>query len=102
MLVKKMSRDIVRKYTNNMDKNKKNPRNISDFWYSKPGSNRYGHYCPQDFKSGVSTYSTIRATQPLKALQIYTFYFILQIFKTILLPNTLLCLENKVVTHDHF
>ena len=31
--------------------------------YSEPGSNRYGHYCPQDFKSGVSTYSTIRATQ---------------------------------------
>ena len=30
--------------------------------YSEPGSNRYGHYCPQDFKSGVSTYSTIRAT----------------------------------------
>ena len=34
--------------------------------YSEPGSNRYGHYCPQDFKSGVSTYSTIRATQSLK------------------------------------
>ena len=31
--------------------------------YSEPGSNRHGHYCPQDFKSGVSTYSTIRATQ---------------------------------------
>ena len=30
--------------------------------YSKPGSNRHGHYWPQDFKSGVSTYSTIRAT----------------------------------------
>ena len=30
-------------------------------WYSKPGSNRHGHYWPQDFKSGVSTYSTIRA-----------------------------------------
>ena len=34
--------------------------------YSEPGSNRYGHYCPQDFKSGVSTYSTIRATWSLK------------------------------------
>ena len=35
---------------------------ISALWYSKPGSNRHGHYWPQDFKSGVSTYSTIRAT----------------------------------------
>ena len=34
--------------------------------YSKPGSNRHGHFCPQDFKSGVSTYSTIRATQSSK------------------------------------
>ena len=31
------------------------------FQYSEPGSNRHGHYWPQDFKSGVSTYSTIRA-----------------------------------------
>lgn len=29
--------------------------------YPEPGSNRHGHYWPQDFKSGVSTYSTIRA-----------------------------------------
>ena len=29
--------------------------------YSEPGSNRHGHYWPQDFKSGVSTDSTIRA-----------------------------------------
>ena len=35
---------------------------ISHLLYSKPGSNRHGHYWPQDFKSGVSTYSTIRAT----------------------------------------
>ena len=27
-----------------------------------PGSNRHGHYCPQDFKSGVSTNSTTGAT----------------------------------------
>ena len=26
-----------------------------------PGSNRHGHYCPQDFKSGVSTNSTTGA-----------------------------------------
>ena len=32
------------------------------FLYPKPGSNRYGPFGPQDFKSGVSTYSTIRAT----------------------------------------
>ena len=31
------------------------------FLYPKPGSNRYGPFGPQDFKSGVSTYSTIRA-----------------------------------------
>ena len=31
------------------------------YWYSEPGSNRHGHYWPQDFKSGVSTDSTIRA-----------------------------------------
>ena len=43
----------------------KNPNNlliIGILLYSKPGSNRHGHYWPQDFKSGVSTYSTIRAT----------------------------------------
>ncbi len=34
-----------------------------DFWYPEPGSNRHGHCCPQDFKSGVSTDSTIRAHQ---------------------------------------
>ena len=46
--------------------------------YSEPGSNRYGHYCPQDFKSGVSTYSTIRATQsPKRRVQMYDFIFIL-------------------------
>ena len=28
---------------------------------SERESNPYGHFCPQDFKSGVSTYSTIRA-----------------------------------------
>lgn len=31
------------------------------FLYPEPGSNRHGHYWPQDFKSGVSTDSTIRA-----------------------------------------
>ena len=42
--------------------------------YSEPGSNRYGHYCPQDFKSGVSTYSTIRATwSSKKTSQMYDF-----------------------------
>ncbi len=41
---------------------KKRGVNAPLFLYSEPGSNRYGHYCPQDFKSGVSTYSTIRAT----------------------------------------
>ena len=30
--------------------------------YSERESNPYGHCWPQDFKSGVSTYSTIRAT----------------------------------------
>ena len=29
--------------------------------YPEPGSNRHGHYWPQDFKSGVSTDSTIRS-----------------------------------------
>ena len=29
--------------------------------YSERESNPHGHYWPQDFKSGVSTYSTIRA-----------------------------------------
>ena len=43
------------------NKKERNPQ-VSLFLYSKPGSNRHGHYCPQDFKSGVSTYSTIRAT----------------------------------------
>ena len=50
----------------------------ASLWYSEPGSNRYGHYCPQDFKSGVSTYSTIRATQsPKRRVQMYDFIFIL-------------------------
>ena len=31
------------------------------FEYSERESNPHGHYWPQDFKSGVSTYSTIRA-----------------------------------------
>lgn len=31
-------------------------------WYPEPGSNRHDHFWSQDFKSGVSTYSTIRAT----------------------------------------
>ncbi len=87
-------------YSPNKATKKETAKTVSK--YSEPGSNRYGHYCPQDFKSGVSTYSTIRATQPSKALQIYTFYFILQIFNTILLRNTLLSPENKVVTHDLF
>ena len=30
--------------------------------YPEPGSNRHGHCWPQDFKSGVSTYFSIRAT----------------------------------------
>ena len=41
------------------NKKKRNHKGFSK--YSEPGSNRYGHFCPQDFKSGVSTYSTIRA-----------------------------------------
>ena len=40
---------------------KRPPTTERSFQYSKPGSNRHGHCCPQDFKSGVSTYSTIRA-----------------------------------------
>ena len=44
--------------------------------YSEPGSNRYGHYCPQDFKSGVSTYSTIRATQSPKRWRKGTILFL--------------------------
>ncbi len=36
--------------------------------YSERESNPHGHYWPQDFKSGVSTYSTIRA---LFAVQMY-------------------------------
>lgn len=31
---------------------------------SERESNPYGHHCPQDFKSCVSTYSTIRASSP--------------------------------------
>ena len=41
-----------------------NPDNqviIRVYSYPEPGSNRHGHYWPQDFKSGVSTDSTIRA-----------------------------------------
>ncbi len=34
-------------------------------WYSERESNPHGPYGPQDFKSGVSTYSTIRARIPL-------------------------------------
>ena len=30
---------------------------------SRRESNPYGHFCPQDFKSCVSTYSTTRAVQ---------------------------------------
>ena len=46
--------------------------------YPKPGSNRHGHFCPQDFKSGVSTYSTIRATGYLRC-KCTNLYLILQI-----------------------
>ncbi len=31
-------------------------------WYSERESNPHGHYWPQDFKSGVSTNFTIRAS----------------------------------------
>jgi hypothetical protein len=34
--------------------------------YLGPGSNRHGHYCPQDFKSGVSTNSTTEAWDKFK------------------------------------
>ena len=34
---------------------------MNTFEYSERESNPHGHYWPQDFKSGVSTYSTIRA-----------------------------------------
>ena len=37
------------------------PRKRRTFEYSERESNPHGHYWPQDFKSGVSTYSTIRA-----------------------------------------
>ena len=50
------------------------------FQYSEPGSNRHGHYWPQDFKSGVSTYSTIRATQPLRRCKCSVFILFCQIF----------------------
>ena len=50
----------IRPNTNYHKTKKEKPQFL--FPYSKPGSNRHGHYCPQDFKSGVSTYSTIRAT----------------------------------------
>ena len=35
--------------------------NYQPFMYSGRESNPYGHFCPQDFKSCVSTYSTTRA-----------------------------------------
>ena len=43
---------------------KQSPLSINSelcFKYSERESNPHGHYWPQDFKSGVSTYSTIRA-----------------------------------------
>ena len=56
----------IRMYINSCTVNEinKRPDNIVGSSYPEPGSNRHGHYWPQDFKSGVSTYSTIRATQP--------------------------------------
>ena len=48
-----------------LPQNKKKEKPQFLFPYSKPESNRHGHCCPQDFKSGVSTYSTIRATLTL-------------------------------------
>ena len=36
--------------------------NYQPFMYSGRESNPYGHFCPQDFKSCVSTYSTTRAS----------------------------------------
>ena len=50
----------------------------SSLSYSKPGSNRHDHYWSQDFKSGVSTYSTIRALRRRTIVQKYYFYLILQ------------------------
>lgn len=49
------------------------------FSYRGPGSNRHGHHCPQDFKSGVSTYSTTAAFVEnylflRKAVQRYCFF----------------------------
>ena len=51
----------VRCYTLNDKKREVRKTNFS-FRYPEPGSNRHGHYWPQDFKSGVSTDSTIRAS----------------------------------------
>ena len=45
------------------------------FQYPEPGSNRHGHYWPQDFKSGVSTDSTIRAQPLSKAVAKIRNYF---------------------------
>ena len=53
---------ICHKSMHRQNKTPDNKSIIRGSLYSKPGSNRHGHYWPQDFKSGVSTYSTIRAT----------------------------------------
>ena len=45
-------------------------------WYPEPGSNRHDHFWSQDFKSGVSTDSTIRAGT-WKVSQKYAFIFYL-------------------------
>ena len=53
------------------NKNKNRPflRTVFYFlfhWCSGRESNPYGHFCPQDFKSCVSTYSTTRAEKVRK------------------------------------
>ena len=70
--------------------------------YSEPGSNRYGHYCPQDFKSGVSTYSTIRATQSPKRRGKCTILFLFYQTLSHELRIFIFCEHHPTHTQDHF
>ena len=89
--------------TNIVHYRKTRKNNAIIFQYSEPGSNRHGHYWPQDFKSGVSTYSTIRATAfAKKARQKYELIFILQKIAFLIRIRPSFRTPHRIRPHDRF
>ncbi len=60
VVVRRTVRGFEREVTEDPANKKPKPAKVS-VTYPEPGSNRHDHFWSQDFKSGVSTDSTIRA-----------------------------------------